>query len=188
MAIISELNCIFQMELNQTHSEPNPSFFQITNRNKSIPHTPSMQLQQLWFIRPSSCSSSTWPIKPFPATLYTDHGLFVVQTSPNSFSFFCFISSTVLQSTFSPVLLLLALSFFSTHVEYSPVARHLECQEFSGVCCFYSPYLGSIEQTRTDATRAHHVGRLSFWLLKCCNSMDVKRCFTHSPYHWSVHS
>ena len=111
-------------------------------------------------------------------TVYTDHGLFVVQTSPNSFSFFCFISSTVLQSTFSPVLLLLALSFFSTHVQYSPVARHLEYQEFSGVCCFYSPYLGSIEQTRTDATRAHHVGRLSFWLLKCCNSMDVFH--THS--------
>ena len=40
MTIISEPNHIFQTELNQTHSEPNQSFFQKLNGNlKNLFHT-----------------------------------------------------------------------------------------------------------------------------------------------------
>ena len=40
---------------------------------------------------------------------------------------------------------------FPAHCEHSPITSHYECQEFSGICDFYCPRLGSIEQTTKDS-------------------------------------
>ena len=122
-------------------------------------------------------------LQPFPASVFTSLWSFILHYVTEHFQLLllyqvCYDvwSFYLVSDTF------VGDSIFPAHFQYSPVAAHLKCDEFPGVCCPHSPRFSSVEQAGKHAKDEHIYLSLKVQVTAVPQSLQHSQSLTRQVY------